>query len=115
MATETVTGEATSPVMNHPPSKRFHPFGTALKSRFDESLVAVLRRQTALFGDKVAVRFVEGSGGEEGSLTYAELMSRALAIAAELQSRVGRGERALLVFPSGLEFVEAFLVACLLG
>lgn len=108
MAIETVTGEATSPVMNHPPSKRFHPFGTAVKSHFDASLVAVLRRQAALFGEKVAFRFIAGSGGEESSLTYAGLMSRSLAVAAELQSRVGRGERALLVFPSGLEFVEAF-------
>jgi acyl-CoA synthetase (AMP-forming)/AMP-acid ligase II/acyl carrier protein len=46
--------------------------------------------------------------GERTELTYLELARRAKAIAAELQEKLKRGDRALLVFPPGLEFLPAF-------
>jgi len=45
---------------------------------------------------------------EEVSLTYHELDQRAKAIAAKFAEKGLAGERALLLFPPGLEFVEAF-------
>ena len=49
--------------------------------------------------------------GEEirGSWTYGELDQRARAVAARLQAAGEPGDRALLLFPPGLDFVAAFL------
>jgi len=51
------------------------------------------------------------SDGEaiDASLTYAEVDARASAIGAALSGRVAPGERALLLYPPGLDFVAAFL------
>ncbi|HVT57970.1 MAG TPA: amino acid adenylation domain-containing protein, partial [Thermoanaerobaculia bacterium] len=49
-------------------------------------------------------------GEEEGeSLTYAELDLRARALGAALQRLGAAGERALLLYPPGLDFIAAFL------
>lgn len=45
---------------------------------------------------------------EEASLTYGELDRRAKAIAARLQSVGPKGDRALLLYPSGLDYITAF-------
>jgi len=71
-------------------------------------LVDLLHTRAAAQGEKVAFRFLPGGGREEVSVTYRTLHHRAMAIAAELQCRASRGDRVLLSFPSGLEFVEAF-------
>ena len=49
--------------------------------------------------------------GEEDAtdITYGELDLRARAIAAAIQRRACPGDRALLLYPSGLEFIAAFL------
>ena len=49
---------------------------------------------------------------EEVHLTYAQLDEKARAIAAWLQEMDAEGERALLLYPSGLDFIAAFF-ACL--
>jgi amino acid adenylation domain-containing protein len=75
----------------------------------DATLVEVLRRWASVYPDRIAYRFLE-DGEEEGSfLTYAELDRRARAVAAFLQREGGAGERALLLFPPGLDFVVSFL------
>ncbi len=57
----------------------------------------------------VAYTYLE-EGEEEGArLTYAELERQARAIGALLEASAARGERALLVYPPGLEFIAAFL------
>src|SRR5690606_14436330 len=43
-----------------------------------------------------------------GRLTYADLDRRARAIAARLQSMNLAGERALLLYPPGFDYIEAF-------
>ena len=48
------------------------------------------------------------------TLTHYELLQRAKGLAGWLQQQGMSGKRALLVFPTGLEFVEAFL-ACLIA
>lgn len=56
--------------------------------------------------------------GDEGdvteSYTFAELDMRARAIAVELRRQSAPGDRALLLYPPGLEFISAFF-ACLLA
>ena len=51
-----------------------------------------------------------GSQGEadESPLTYEELDRQARAIAARLQDLVPPGSRALLLYPSGIEYIQAF-------
>jgi len=53
--------------------------------------------------------FLADGEAREASASYAELDARARTIAAALQGRHSRGDRALLLFPPGLEYVSAFL------
>jgi len=78
-------------------------------NRLSEStVVEVLRARASAMGDKLAFQFLSGHGGEETSLTYAMLHRRAMAIGGELQTLAAQGERALLLFPPGLDFITAF-------
>jgi amino acid adenylation domain-containing protein len=74
------------------------------------TLVEVARRRAAEHPERPVYTFLT-DGEEEGArLSYGELDLRARTIAARLQALgVGRGERALLLFPPGLDFVTAFL------
>ncbi len=55
----------------------------------------------------MAFYFSDGDGGEE-RITYAELQRASRGIAAEMLRRGLTGQRAILMFPPGLEFVKAF-------
>jgi len=73
------------------------------------TLVDILRYRTLHQPNKIAYTFlVDGETEEEVHLTYEALDARARAIAAQLQSLGARGERALLLYPQGLEFIAAF-------
>jgi len=78
------------------------------------TLVDILAHRAATKPHDRAYIFLSDQGAEEASLTYAELLTRAQALAARLAPVAAPGERALLVFPSGLEFVVA-LFACFLA
>lgn len=71
-------------------------------------LVDCLRQRAQYQPDKTAYIFLENGETETGSLTYRELDQQAQKIAATLQSLVAPGERALMLYPSGLEFIAAF-------
>jgi acyl-CoA synthetase (AMP-forming)/AMP-acid ligase II len=58
--------------------------------------------------DLTAYIFLHRGETEVGRLTYRELESKARAIAASLQAIDAKGERALLLYPPGLEFIAAF-------
>lgn len=58
-------------------------------------------------GEKAYVFLADGET-ESGRLTYADLDRRARAIAARLQAIDMAGERALLLYPPGLDYIEAF-------
>jgi acyl-CoA synthetase (AMP-forming)/AMP-acid ligase II len=75
------------------------------------SLVALLARRAESEGDERAYIFLSDRGTEEAVLTFRELYDKARAFARELASVARPGERALLVFPPGLEFIVAFF-AC---
>jgi acyl-CoA synthetase (AMP-forming)/AMP-acid ligase II len=72
------------------------------------SLVALLARRAELQPDDRAYIFLSDRGVEEASITFRQLHSAALALAARLKKIVRPGDRAILVFPPGLEFLIAF-------
>lgn len=55
-----------------------------------------------------AVRFLTDGESNEQILTYAKLDERAKAIGAKLTAMNMRGQRALLLYQTGLDFIEAF-------
>ncbi len=75
-----------------------------------KSLTEILDYRRQYQPDKQAYIFLGNGETESASLTYRELDRQARAIAAHLQS--WQGERALLLYPSGLEFITA-LFGCL--
>ncbi len=58
--------------------------------------------------DRHAYGFLKDGVNEVQNLTYSELYRRARVIGAALQDRCNSGDRVLLVFPPGLDFVSAF-------
>jgi acyl-CoA synthetase (AMP-forming)/AMP-acid ligase II len=74
------------------------------------TLVEVLLQHAIERPDATAYVFLREDGGEE-TLTFAQLTRRAQAIAAQLQAETGIGERAILLYQPGLDFIEAIL-AC---
>ncbi|HEY0171323.1 MAG TPA: beta-ketoacyl synthase N-terminal-like domain-containing protein, partial [Pyrinomonadaceae bacterium] len=73
-----------------------------------ETLTEILRRRAVEQPRRAAFTFLADGERESARLTYAELDAGARAIAALLQERGARGERVLLLFDAGLEFVTAF-------
>ncbi|HCU23862.1 MAG TPA: non-ribosomal peptide synthetase, partial [Deltaproteobacteria bacterium] len=73
------------------------------------SLVELLQRRAQSPFKKPAYTFLADGESEEISLSYAELDRQARAIAAALQGFAAKGERALLVYPPGLDYIAAFL------
>lgn len=71
------------------------------------TLVDILRHRAIHQADQTAFIFLQ-DGKEESQLTYKYLDQQARAIAALLQRLKARGERALLLYPAGLEFITAF-------
>jgi acyl-CoA synthetase (AMP-forming)/AMP-acid ligase II len=68
----------------------------------------VLTRRASLSPARKAYVFLDEHGAEAAVLTYGDLHLRALGTAGELARRCAPGDRALLLFPSGLEFIVAF-------
>src|SRR4051794_40068262 len=78
------------------------------------SLVDVLRRRAAEQPNHPAYIFLPDRGAEGLSLSFAELYARAGAVASSLAERGQKGDRAVLLFSPGLDFIVAFF-ACLLA
>uniref|UniRef100_UPI001F27A166 fatty acyl-AMP ligase n=1 Tax=Calothrix rhizosoleniae TaxID=888997 RepID=UPI001F27A166 len=72
------------------------------------NLVNLVRHRNQNQADNIAFTFLANGETEEASLTYQELDKKARAIAAVLQSMKVSGERALLLYQPGLEFIAAF-------
>ena len=72
------------------------------------SMAQALRKRAETQPDRLALRFLAEDGAGDVVLSYAELDRRARCIAAALQARGGQGERAVLLFPSGPDYVAAF-------
>lgn len=76
--------------------------------QFFSNLVDLLRYRATHQADKTAFTFLKDGEIEVEKLTYQELDRQAQIIATSLQSIVNVGERAILLYPSGLEFITAF-------
>jgi len=72
------------------------------------TLVAALRWRALHQPDRLAYTFLLDGETEEVHLTYADLDRRARAIAVHLEGLGAYGERALLVYPPGVEFIAGF-------
>jgi acyl-CoA synthetase (AMP-forming)/AMP-acid ligase II len=75
------------------------------------TLVDLLREHATARPNALAYRFLdfESVGGGAEEWTYAHIDRAARAIAACLQETACVGDRAMLLYPSGLEFIAAFL------
>src|SRR5437764_13727317 len=82
---------------------------TVLEAR---NFVDVLRYWAARQPDQCVFIYLSREGRLELRITYEQLDRRARAIAAALQNVACEGERALLLYASGLDYVEA-LMGCL--
>ncbi|HEX5758690.1 MAG TPA: type I polyketide synthase [Thermoanaerobaculia bacterium] len=72
------------------------------------TLVDVLRTRALLEPAGVAYVYLVDGEAQELRLTYGELDEEARAIAAALRSSLREGDRALLLYPAGLDYVKAF-------
>ncbi len=72
--------------------------------------IELLSKRTELTPDQVLYRFLH-TGDLDGPIetrTFAEFLVRAKAVARVLQERGEPGDRALLLYPGGLDFIEGF-------
>ncbi|MBV7545452.1 non-ribosomal peptide synthetase [Pseudomonas sp. PDM26] len=72
------------------------------------TMVQALQRRAALTPDRVALRFLAETLDQAVVLSYRELDQRARTIAGALQAQADFGDRAVLLFPSGPDYVAAF-------
>ncbi|MCH8839996.1 MAG: fatty acyl-AMP ligase, partial [Planctomycetes bacterium] len=72
------------------------------------NLIELLQHRALHQGDDIGLRFLVDAERDVIEWTYADLDRKARAIAAALQLMDLEGERALLLYPSGLDFVAAF-------
>ncbi|WP_431482087.1 non-ribosomal peptide synthetase [Pseudomonas gorinensis] len=72
------------------------------------TLVQSLQQRAEQTPDQVALRFLAESAEQSIVLSYRDLDLRARTIAAALQANAALGERAVLLFPSGPDYVAAF-------
>ena len=79
-----------------------------LDPRNHQTFVDILKDRASKQGDKVGYSFLRRGETICKQLTYTELDTRARAIAANLQNQIEIGDRALLLYPPGLEFISAF-------
>jgi thioester reductase-like protein len=82
-----------------------------------ETLIDYLRMWEARKPDQTLYRFVDAEGRELEHYTYQSFAERTRELAAYLFAEAGlrRGDRALLVYPPGLEMVAAFYACARIG
>lgn len=74
----------------------------------NNNLVEILQSRAEEQPNRTAFIFLEEGENEKERITYAQLDQKARQIAAYLQEESKLGERALLLFPTGLNFISAF-------
>src|SRR6185503_1122273 len=80
-----------------------------------QSFNDVLCEQAALHANRTALTFLGGDGSIEAEWTFKELYRRARFIGRLLEESGARGQRVLLLFPPGLDYVSAFFGALYAG
>ena len=94
-------------------SQRVIPNPTT-EASFAPTIVDLLRQRAAYRPHDRAFTFLVDGEHDELNVTYAELDRKARAVGAWLIDRGMTGKRALLLYPSGLDFIAAFM-GCLYG
>ena len=79
-----------------------------------KSLADLIARRATEQGEERGYLFLSDKGEEEAALTFGELHRRATAVAAYLRAMGNPGDRALLLFGAGLDFIIAYF-GCLLA
>lgn len=74
----------------------------------DETILDRLRIHSQTQPDRLAYRFLRDDATSD-TLTYGQLEQRVRALAGRLRQHAAPGDRALLLYPPGLQFIEAFL------
>ncbi|MEH1934496.1 MAG: condensation domain-containing protein [Nostoc sp.] len=72
------------------------------------TVVDILRHRSSTQSHAQAFIFLEDGETQESTLTYYELDRRSRAIASQLQSLSLSGQRAILLYPPGLDYLSAF-------
>jgi acyl-CoA synthetase (AMP-forming)/AMP-acid ligase II len=85
-----------------------HPPSMIEASSGFTSLVELLHCRAAEQPDDRAFVFLDDRGNEVQAMSFATLKRRALGVARQLTARGEPGDRALLLFPPGLDFIVAF-------
>ncbi|MEY3033274.1 MAG: hypothetical protein RLZZ622_1749, partial [Planctomycetota bacterium] len=81
---------------------------------FAPTIVDLLRQRAAYRPHDRAFTFLVDGENEELNITYAELDRKARAVGGWLKHEGMTGKRVLLLYPSGLDFIAAFM-GCLYG
>jgi acyl-CoA synthetase (AMP-forming)/AMP-acid ligase II len=96
------------------PGLELRPPGTVTEMEPFSSLVTLLARRAESQPDERAYIFLSDRGAEEAVITFRELHDAARSLAERLSGIARPGDRAILVFPPGLEFLVAFF-GCLIA
>ena len=81
-------------------------------SQYDKNVIHVLNNRAINSPDQVAFRFLKYDGSDEDRISYSQLDKSARRIAFHIRCQVNQESRVLLLFPPGLEYIEA-LFGCL--
>ncbi|MFM7185794.1 MAG: AMP-binding protein, partial [Planctomycetota bacterium] len=84
------------------------------EASFAPTIVDLLRQRAAYRPHDRAFTFLVDGEHEELNITYAQLDRKARAVGAWLMDKGMVGKRVLLLYPSGLDFIAAFM-GCLYG
>ncbi len=81
------------------------------------TLVDYLEHWAAIQPDKTLYSFIDENGKERDTYTYLAFHERTRHIAANLagEAKLAKGDRVLLVYPPGLEFIAAFFACARVG
>ncbi|MFN7656865.1 MAG: AMP-binding protein, partial [Dolichospermum sp.] len=73
------------------------------------NLISILNQRASQTPNQLAYIFLKNRENQEQNITYQQLSQNSKNIAIKLQSLIPKGSRALLLYPQGLEFINAFL------
>jgi len=71
----------------------------------EDDIIRLFERNCQNHAEKVIYYYLEDGLNETSRITFREMNSRAKAIAAALQGKYKKGDRALMLFPTGIEFI----------
>ncbi len=78
-------------------------------------LIELIQHQSGKFQDKTAYVLLEDGSNESRRISFSELEQASCKVAAYLQNHYQKGERCILLFPSGIEFIVALLGTLMAG